>query len=199
MNKHNEEKTKARNLDMTFYSIKYSKEHKEILDKLNTLIYMNKMLLRQRHSNKIEILETEVMNRPRMKTLEVMNFLGGVRRQTALDIMRELGKTPDFRFDVGNSASKKSSVIIYLKSEIRKKQFKILLEIFSNNNVEEVTINKVMEVFSVDVEIAKLLAYDFVKEYPNFEIQDGNKIVRKSQKPIKILSNHKDLDGPFLA
>ncbi len=140
------------------------------------IISMLKTLLRQRSSNKVELLETKVKEKLRMKTKEVMVFLG-VQRQTALNIMEKLGEIPGFAYFVGDSASKRSSYIVYKKSEIYKKQLGAILDMISEKGM--ITFNDIMQAFSIDIGTAKSIANDFIKNHPNFEMKDDIKIVKK--------------------
>lgn len=147
-------------------------------NKLEIVESLLRFLVRQKKSNKLILLEEEVVKKGQIKVSEVENLLG-ISKTWSLNLMRKLSKQLDFRFLVGDKKFNRPSIVVFAKSQKREGYFKILLSLLEKNKV--VTLADVMKKLNLGLDSAKDLTFDFVNENnKHYQIEDGNKIVKKT-------------------
>lgn len=147
----------------------------KMLMKMDTNI---QVLVRSKNSNKQDLLKEELNLRGRMDVNEVKRFFK-LTRQGSLDVMRKLGTFVGYTFLKGNK-NHQPSIITYTESDVVKFQFKKIKELCSQKL--EVTIHDIYTQLSIDVNLAKIIAKEFV-ETNKEHIFDGIKI-KKSENQL---------------
>lgn len=158
-----------------------SEELSEICTRLEVIEGLLRSLVRQRMSNKEELLHDEVKKRGSLAVTKVMGFLN-ISRTHALTIMRKVGNNPGFNFRKGGQKSDEPSVIGYSESMIVVGRNKKINQLLDNEKI--VPLHVIKTEFGMNLEEAKQTVADYMETNKNCEIVEGNKLRRKND-PIK--------------
>ena len=149
----------------------------DIVERLEALEGMIKILVRQKMSNKQEKLMDEVMKKGRFDVKQTMNFLG-ISRPHALTLMEKLGKQFGFRFRKGDQNTRMPSIILYDKSLILQDQKQRIEQLLNTKKI--VSFFDIMNEFGVEISEVKQIVKIFLDGNDDYEIKEGNKLVRKN-------------------
>lgn len=158
------------------------KKVKLILERLEEINGDNKKiigsmdgLLRQKSTNKMAMLENEVMRKKEIRTFQVMKLLC-ITRPHALNLMRKLDSLPGFKFILGDSKFKRSSKIYYKPEEVFNVQCKAIMELLSKT--AELSLRRIMDEFNISIEQARYLTERVELSCPERYKFQENKLVR---------------------
>jgi hypothetical protein len=125
--------------------------------------HLIQLLLRERHSDKLEIIESLVRKRPGQGiTVGVIEKQLDCARNWALKLMRKAARiNPNMRFILGDKATNMPSRLVWL-SEPDLRNFKKIQELVNKQGFASV--NNLMQLFAIKRTEAKLLADSFCDE-----------------------------------
>lgn len=154
------------------------KTNNDIYHKLESINDLIRVLIRQRKSDKLNLLEDRVKEKARMNKKEVVDFLG-CADNWALKLMKRLGNQEGFRFILGNKITKRGSVILFEGHKLRRIQLENLKSLFKDR-IKELTFSEIMNKINRDLEFVRELAFDLVGEDKKFQIGGdlSNKLIK---------------------
>lgn len=148
--------------------------------------HLIKLLLREKHSDKLDIIESLVRKRPGQGIeVGIIERELDCARNWALKLMRKAARiNPNIRFILGNKSTNMPSRLVWL-SEPDLRNFKKIRELVEKQGFASV--KNLMQLFSINSREAKLLADSFCDEnneshilcnadYEGFGFEEGYKI-----------------------
>jgi hypothetical protein len=155
-----------------------SEHSSAVMEKLDVIESLIRVMVRQKMSNKQEKLMDEVTKRGRFSTQQVMDYVG-VSRTQALIYMKNIGKNAGYRFSKGDPKTKMSSALLYNESMVLKDQYQQITNLLKETKM--VTLADLMRLFQMNLQGAKHLAQEYLELHKECELQDDNKIIFREQ------------------